>query len=75
MMVLAVVLGLFSAEQVVAQRCLPGMQGVQLVGGISDSFFEHEHTLEDGYFAGLSLSRYLKVCNKWTIGVGYMNRA
>ncbi|MFV0506596.1 MAG: conjugal transfer protein TraO [Bacteroidales bacterium] len=71
---MSVVLGLLSAERAEAQCCLPGMRGVQVMGGVTDGYFEGNGGLNTGYFVGVSSAKYLKNCHKMTFGVNYLNR-
>lgn len=46
-----------------AQRCLPGMQGIELKGGLNNL---------NGWQAGAFLSSYAKGGNKWVYGAEYL---
>lgn len=57
-----------------AQRCLPGMRGIQLTGGMVDGFYSSSTKSETGYYFGLSMATYAKNCNKWVFGAEYLGR-
>lgn len=57
-----------------AQRCLPGMQGIRLTGGMVDGFHSSAHRNELGYHFGLSLDTYMKNCNRWMFGAEYLQK-
>jgi hypothetical protein len=47
-----------------AQRCLLGMQGIQVSGGMVDGVYSSSTKSETGYYAGLSMATYAKHSNK-----------
>lgn len=56
-----------------AQRCLPGMQGVQLTGGLSDNM--RWRTGDGfGFHAGIAVSTYTKNAHHWVIGGEYLEK-
>ncbi len=57
-----------------AQRQLPGMRGIQLTGGMVDSFHSKENRNELGYYFGLSMATYSKSGNKWVFGAEFLNK-
>ncbi len=57
-----------------AQRCLPGMQGIQVTGGMADGFYSSSGKNETGYYFGLSMATYAKRGNKWVFGAEFLNR-
>lgn len=57
-----------------AQRCLPGMRGIQVTGGMADGFYNSANSNETGYYFGLSMATYAKNCNKWVFGAEYLQR-
>ena len=57
-----------------AQRCLPGMKGVELRTGMTDGFYSHANRAETGYYFGAALATYTKGGNKWVFGGEYMLR-
>ena len=52
-----------------AQRCLPGMHGVQFTAGVDNSL-----NLQKGFQAGIAYSRYTKGANRWIAGVEYLEK-
>ena len=52
-----------------AQRCLPGMRGVELKGGFVDGV---QHPVN--YYLGVGLSTYAKSGNRWVFGAEYLNK-
>lgn len=66
-------LALFSG-QAQAQRCLPGMKGLQVTGGMVDGFHSSNAKNELGYYLGASMATYTKNANKWVFGAEYMNK-
>lgn len=57
-----------------AQRCLPGMKGVELRTGMTDGFYSHANRAQTGYYFGAALATYTKGGNKWVFGGEYMLR-
>lgn len=57
-----------------AQRCLPGMRGIQVTGGMVDGFYSSSTNSETGYYFGLSMATYTKHSNKWVFGAEYLQR-
>ncbi len=57
-----------------AQRCLPGMRGIQVTGGMVDGFYSSSTKSETGYSFGLAMATYAKNCNKWVFGGEYLGR-
>ena len=50
-----------------AQRCLPGMKGLQVTGGMADGV--HWNSKSDfAYYFGAAMSTYTKNGNRWIIG-------
>lgn len=50
-----------------AQRCLPGMRGVELRGGMVGGS-------EGNYYLGAGMSVYTKRANRWVFGVEYLRK-
>lgn len=73
LIILTVLLALL-AGQAHAQRCLPGMRGVELRTGMADGFYSHANRAETGYYFGAALSTYTKGGNKWVFGGEYLLR-
>ena len=57
-----------------AQRCLPGMQGLQVTGGMVDGFHSSDNKNELGYYFGMSMATYTKHANKWVFGGEFLNK-
>lgn len=57
-----------------AQRCLPGMRGIQVTGGMVDGFYSSSNKSETGYYFGAAMATYAKNCNKWVFGAEYLER-
>jgi hypothetical protein len=57
-----------------AQRCLPGMRGIQVTGGMADGFHSTDNRNELGYYFGLSMATYAKHSHKWVFGAEYLER-
>ncbi|MDR3057558.1 MAG: conjugal transfer protein TraO [Prevotella sp.] len=59
-------------SQAQAQRCLPGMKGIELRGGTVDGF-KQEKDKEAIYF-GAAVSKYASGGNKWVFGAEYLHK-
>lgn len=57
-----------------AQRCLPGMRGIQVTGGMVDGFYSFSTKNETGYYFGAAMATYAKHGNKWVFGGEYLTR-
>lgn len=57
-----------------AQRCLPGMQGIQVTGGMVDGIYSSSNKNETGYYFGMAMATYTKNANKWIFGAEFLNR-
>jgi len=57
-----------------AQRCLPGMQGIQLTTGMTDGFYNRANQNKTGYYFGATLSTYTLGGNKWLFGGEYLQK-
>lgn len=66
MFIAVVSLALFSG-QAYAQRCLPGMTGVELRGG-----FANGSKSPLNYYTGFAVSGYTKKANRWVAGAEYL---
>ena len=54
-------------------RCLPGMKGLQVTGGMADGV--HWNSKSDfAYYFGAALSTYTKNGNRWVIGGEYLEK-
>ncbi len=65
---------LATTDQIQAQRQLPGMQGIQLSGGMVDEFHSSDKTDESGYYFGVALTTYANSGNKWVLGAEYFSK-
>lgn len=66
MLIAVVSLALFSG-QAYAQRCLPGMKGVELRGGFAEG---SKSPLN--HYVGFAVSEYTKKANRWVAGAEYL---
>lgn len=71
LIMIVALLALF-AGQAHAQRCLPGMRGIELKAGMSDGFYSGTNRNKAGYNFGAALSTYTKGGNKWVFGGEYL---
>lgn len=58
--IMAIVLCLVFADQAHAQRQLPGMQGIQVTGGMVDGIYSSALDNEAGYYFGVAMATYAK---------------
>ena len=58
------------ARQAHAQRCLPGMRGIEVKANLADGFRPGGN--DGGYSFGAALSTYTKKGNKWVFGGEYL---
>lgn len=72
--VLLVALLALCAGQAKAQRCLPGMKGVQFTADMADGFYNKANRRDAGFALGLAVSSYTKGGNKWVVGAETMQR-
>mgnify|MGYP000806464124 FL=1 len=56
-----------------AQRCLSGMRGIQLTGGLSDNM-RWKNGDGFGYHAGIAVSTYTKNAHHWVVGAEYLEK-
>ena len=70
---LIAMLALF-AGQAKAQRCLPGMKGMQFTADMADGFYSKANRNDAGFAFGLAVSTYTKGGNKWLFGTEIMQR-
>ena len=66
--VVAAMLVLFGG-QANAQRCLPGMRGIELRGGFTDGFGKPVD-----FYTGIAMSTYTKHANRWVVGAEYLEK-
>jgi len=71
---LAVALCFVLSDKAHAQRALPGMQGLQITGGMVDGIWSKDNSNEPGYYFGAALATYGKNANKWVFGAEYLSR-
>lgn len=57
-----------------AQRALPGMQGLQITGGMVDGIYSKDNRNESGYYVGAAMATYGRNTNKWIFGAEYLRR-
>ena len=55
-----------------AQRALPGMQGLQITGGMVDGIYSTDNNNESGFYFGAAMATYGKNGNKWVFGAEYL---
>jgi len=60
-------------NQAHAQRCLPGMRGIQLTGGLSDDM-RWKSGNGFGYHAGIAVTTYTRNAHHWVIGAEYLEK-
>lgn len=72
-LLLVAMLTLF-AGQAKAQRCLPGMKGVQFTAEMVDGFYSKANRSDAGFAFGIAVSMYTKGENKWVFGAEIMQR-
>lgn len=72
--ILTAVLCFIFSDGAYAQRCLPGMRGMQVTGGMADVFHSSSKKNETGYYFGVAMATYTKHTNKWVFGAEYLNR-
>ena len=72
--ILTFALCLVFIDQAYAQRCLPGMQGIQVTGGMVDGFYSSDNKNELGYSFGASMATYTRNANKWVFGAEFLNK-
>ena len=67
--IVAAMLVLFGG-QANAQRCLPGMRGIELRGGFTDGFGKPVD-----FYTGIAMSTYTKHANRWVVGAEYLQKS
>lgn len=73
-LMLALSLSFSFVDHANAQRCLPGMQGIQFTSGMVDGFHSKDNRNKLGYYFGMSMATYTKNANKWVFGAEFLNR-
>ncbi len=71
---IATVLCFVLSNKAHAQRALPGMQGLQITGGMVDGIYSTDNSNESGYYFGAAMATYSKNANKWVFGAEYLRR-
>jgi hypothetical protein len=71
---MAVALYFVLIDKTHAQRALPGMQGLQITGGMVDGIYSKDNSNESGYYFGVAMATYSKNANKWVFGAEYLRR-
>ncbi|MCK3683045.1 conjugal transfer protein TraO [Maribellus sp. YY47] len=69
---LSVALCFVLSDKAHAQRALPGMQGLQITGGMVDGIYSKDNSNESGYYFGAAITTYSKNANKWVFGAEYL---
>ncbi|KAA6326745.1 hypothetical protein EZS27_024185 [termite gut metagenome] len=72
--ILTLVLCFALSGEAYAQRCLPGMRGIQITGGMVDGFYSSSTQNKTGYYFGAAMATYAKNCNKWVFGAEFIER-
>ncbi len=72
--IIVVVLCFALVDMAHAQRALPGMQGLQITGGMVDGIWSKDNSNESGYYFGAAMATYSKNANKWVFGAEYLRR-
>ncbi|WP_319226712.1 conjugal transfer protein TraO [Draconibacterium orientale] len=72
--VIATALCFVLSNEAHAQRALPGMQGLQITGGMVDGIWSKDNNNESGYYFGAAMATYSKNANKWVFGAEYLRR-
>jgi len=71
---IATVLCFVLSNKAHAQRALPGMQGLQITGGMVDGIYSTDNNNESGFYFGAAMATYGKNANKWVFGAEYLRR-
>ncbi|SHE49222.1 Conjugative transposon protein TraO [Mariniphaga anaerophila] len=72
--IIAVAVCFVLSDEAHAQRALPGMQGLQITGGMVDGIWSKDNRNESGYYFGVAMATYGKNANKWVFGTEYLRR-
>ena len=65
-------MSLLFMEQAQAQRCLPGMRGIELRAGTVDGFKQEKN--KEAFYLGAAISKYVSGGNKWVFGAEYLQK-
>lgn len=71
---ITLLLSVLLAGRAEAQRCLPGMKGIQVSAEMTDGFYSQRNRKDAGYAFSLALFAYDKGGHKWVYGFGMMKR-
>ena len=71
---ITLLLSVLLAGRAEAQRCLPGMKGIQVSAEMADGFYSQRNRKDAGYAFSLALFTYGKRGHKWMYGIGMMKR-
>ena len=71
---ITLLLSVLLAGRAEAQRCLPGMKGIQVSAEMADGFYSQRNRKDAGYAFSLALFTYGKGGHKWMYGIGMMKR-
>lgn len=63
-----------TAGRTAAQRCLPGMKGIQFSADMVDGFYSPAGNDGTGYAFSLAFFNYVQNGNKWEYGMEYVRR-
>lgn len=66
-------MSLLFMEKVQAQRCLPGMRGIELRAGTVDGFKQEKN--KEAFYLGAAISKYGSGGNKWVFGAEYLQKS
>lgn len=69
---LAFSLSLLVTSHLQAQRCLPGMRGIELRAGTVDGFKQEKNS--EAFYWGTAISKYASGGNKWVFGAEYLQK-
>ncbi len=65
-------MSLLFMEQAQAQRCLPGMKGIELRAGTVDGFKQEKD--REAFYFGAAIGKYVSGGNKWVFGAEYLQK-
>ncbi|MBF0647244.1 conjugal transfer protein TraO [Dysgonomonas sp. GY75] len=65
-------MSLLFMEKIQAQRCLPGMRGIELRAGTVDGFKQEKN--KEAFYLGAAISKYASGGNKWVFGAEYLQK-
>ncbi|MDR2916230.1 MAG: conjugal transfer protein TraO [Tannerella sp.] len=65
-------MSLLFIEESQAQRCLPGMKGIELRAGTVDGFKQEKG--REAFYFGAAIGKYVSGGNKWVFGAEYLQK-